>query len=56
MFNLSYLTQTQLPLECARVAEISSGAPANLSSTQPELHDSTMKGLCEMNEHLLCKN
>ena len=44
---------------CARFAEIftfSSGAPANLSSMRQELHDSTMKGLCEMNEHLLCKN
>ena len=46
-------------LGCARFAEIltfSSDALTNLSSMRQELHDSTMKSLCEMNEHLLMKN
>ena len=52
------LTRDGMP-RCACFDEMftfSSGAPTNLSSTQQELHDSTLKGLCEMNEHLLCKN
>ena len=50
--------QNENKLGCARFADIftfSSGAPTNLS-TRHELHDSTMKGLCETNEHLLCKS
>ena len=41
-------------LSCfAEIFTFSSGAPTNLSSTRQELHDSTMKGLCEINKHLL---
>ena len=43
--------KSEQTLGCARFAEIfmfSSGASTNLSSTRQELHDITMKGLCEM--------